>query len=326
MLIIKNQKSYTAQVAANITKSHQIIELYRHVLLVSLVIMCLLSLALSIFITRRGLKPIYLLNKGIHNVDINNLNLNLNLDRWPKELQDTVNILNNLLQRIDSSFTRLSRFSSDLAHELRTPLNNMICQTQIILSKNRTLSEYQSTLTSNLEESQSMAILLDKILFIARAKTPSQELKVQQLNFSLETRKLYDYYGLLAIDKDIELFIKGSGHVYADLELFKRAVGNLLSNAIKYTLSGGSITCSITETKDQSIICISDSGIGISPKHLPYLFDRFYRSDDSRSKNIEGLGLGLAITKSIIELHGGEIEIKSKLGHGTTIYLQFPKT
>ncbi|WP_440682576.1 heavy metal sensor histidine kinase [Cysteiniphilum halobium] len=326
MRIQQHNNTYIAQVALNVTRSEQIINLYQEVLSIALVIMFLVSLGLSIFITRRGLKPIYALNKGIDGIDINNLNLDLNLKKWPKELRDTVNILNQMLQGVNKSFTRLSRFSEDLAHELRTPLNNMICQIQITLSKNRTLTEYQSILASTLEEAQNMATLLNKMLFIARAKTPAQELQRQVINFAQEMKNLCEYYGVLAKDKEIEIVINGGGQIYVDFSLFKQAIGNLLSNAIKYTPKSGIITCSISENKNESIICISDTGIGISSKKLPHVFDRFYRTDESRSKNIEGVGLGLAIVKSIIELHHGIIRIESDLGKGTNVYLHLPKS
>ncbi len=320
----KHHVAYTIQVALNITKSDRIIAFYEEILLLTLAITFFLCLISSYIMTRRGLRPIYALNKAIHEIDVDNLNTVLANTEWPTELIDTVTVLNRLLERIKSAFERLTQFSSDIAHELRNPLNTLICQTEIELSKPRDVTEYKTLLASNLEELNKLAELFEKMLFIARAKQPTAGLKIEALSFTAEMTVIIEYYQILAKEKNIDIHFVGKGTIHADLDLFKRAVGNILSNAIKYTSASGQITITLSTDKTYSILSIQDSGIGIDEHHLEHIFDRFYRVDSARAKTIEGFGLGLAIVESIMELHGGTVSIHSEPNVGTTVLLSFP--
>ncbi|HXO94913.1 MAG TPA: ATP-binding protein, partial [Candidatus Acidoferrum sp.] len=125
-----------------------------------------------------------------------------------------------------------------------------------------------------------------------------------------------------ADDHHVKISCSGDGQLYADPDLFERAVGNLLDNALRFTREGGSIRVAVSKHNSDFEVNVSDNGYGIAAEHLPRVFDRFYRAESSRSS--DGAGLGLALVKSIVELHGGSATIHSEAGHGTTVTLRFP--
>ena len=169
-----------------------------------------------------------------------------------------------------------------------------------------------------------MASLIENILFLARAESQLPEIEKQFIDAAAEINKIVEYYQPLAEDKTIQITVTGNSNVPVNVVMFRRLMSNLISNAIKYTDINGSIGITITleaETNQINII-VSDSGIGISPQHLPRLFDRFYRVDDSRT--VSGTGLGLAIVKSIVDLHHGKIQVESSPAIGTSFIIIFP--
>jgi two-component system heavy metal sensor histidine kinase CusS len=134
--------------------------------------------------------------------------------------------------------------------------------------------------------------------------------------------KIAAFYQTIADDRHVAITCSGEGQIYADPDLFERALGNLLDNALRFTPENGSIQISVSEHDDDFEVAVSDDGCGIAPEHLPRVFDRFYRAESSRSS--DGAGLGLALVKSIVDLHGGSATIHSEIGRGTTVTLIFP--
>lgn len=230
-----------------------------------------------------------------------------------------------MLDRLQDSFTRLSQFSADLAHELRTPINNLRGEAGVALSKARTTEEYRRTLESSLEEYARLARLIDNMLFLARADgRAASHLTRSSFDARKEIEGVCEFYEALAEDRGVEVCCEGHGAVNADPVLFRQAVSNLLSNALNYTPRSGRVLFRLREHDRAFEVCVSDSGCGIPPEHLPHIFDRLYRVDSSRSQHPNGAGLGLAIVKSIMTLHEGAVEAQSTAGQGTSITLRFP--
>jgi two-component system heavy metal sensor histidine kinase CusS len=235
-----------------------------------------------------------------------------------------------MLARLEESFTRLSQFSADLAHELRTPVNNLICAADVALSRSRTPEEYKEVLESGLEEYGRLSRMIDSLLFLARAENP--ETKVQKVPFDArkEIQSVIDFYEPLSQEEGVDLATAapesntGPVTLKADVDLFRRALSNLISNALHHTPRGGRVTVSARVAGGGVEVEVADSGCGIGPEHLPRIFDRFYRADRARAHHPEGAGLGLPIVKSILDLHGGTVSVRSQLGKGATFTLRFP--
>jgi two-component system heavy metal sensor histidine kinase CusS len=228
-----------------------------------------------------------------------------------------------MLKRLDDSFTRLSQFSADLAHELRTPIANMLGEAQVALTRDRTAAEYRETVESTVAECERLSRIVDNLLFVARVDAAREPIARKQFNARAEVEKIAEFYRTVADDHHVTITCSGNGQIYADPDLFERAVGNLLDNALRFTAENGSIEITLRQGDGNFEVAISDTGCGIAAQHLPRVFDRFYRAESSRGS--DGAGLGLALVKSIVDLHGGSATIKSDVGRGTIVTLVFPK-
>lgn len=321
---IDGGKNYNVQVALDVTHEQIIIAQYRETLFYVLLCGIFLSAGLGIIVTRRGLQPLTEVTKAIREVSVSQLHERLRQKRWPQELTTLVNEFNSLLDRMEHAFTQLSQFSADLAHELRTPINNLMGETEICLSKSRSVAEYENVLHSNLEEYHKLASMIEKLLFLARAENPRTAISPVNLDLKQEFAALYDYHEAVADEQQVKLLCHGEGEIAADPILFRRAISNLLSNSLKYVQPGDEIYLRAEQTQPGYVITVRDTGPGIPKEHLNNLFNRFYRVDSARSKNSGGSGLGLAIVKSIVELHGGSVTANSQVGEFTEIVLKFP--
>ncbi|MFY9329185.1 MAG: heavy metal sensor histidine kinase, partial [Georgfuchsia sp.] len=275
----------------------------------------LLTGLLGWVVARRGLAPLREIRRNAAGITANRLNQRLSADSLPVELAEVAETLDEMLARLEDSFRRLSDFSSDIAHELRTPVSNLMTQTQVTLSKTRTLNEYHDVLASNMEEFERLSRMISDMLFLAKSDNdliiPNREL----LNLIDEVKSLFEFYEALAEEKTIVLTCSGSGLVPGDRLMLRRAISNLLSNAIRHTPTGGRIAVDVDDTGDSIVkLTVENSGKTIPPEHLPRLFDRFYRADSSRQRLSEGAGLGLAITRSIMRAHGGDAGVRSDGG------------
>ena len=281
------------------------------------------SVLLGTWVTRHELRPLSAIAKAASSISVSRLGERLNSSNLPDEVLPLAEAFNAMLARLDDSFARLSSFSSDLAHELRTPIGNLVMHNQVILSKARSVREYQQALESNLEEFDRLTRMISDMLFLAKADHGQSALKLEPLKLSQEAEAVMEFFEPLAQERHVKLDLNGDGAIVGDRLMVQRAIANLLSNAIRYTPPGNTIQIEIAETFPRGVqLNVSNPGSVIPPEHLPRLFDRFYRVDPAREKSSESSGLGLAIVKSIMSLHGGNAAVFSE-GDVTRIVLQF---
>lgn len=312
------------QIILDVSYQHNMIH-DRNKLYFALLAGTLCALLIGFLVAHRGMRSLYLLTDTAKNITATSLHQRIEPQSWPIELRPLALQLNEMLARIEESFIRLKQFSADLSHELRTPVTNLISGTEVTLSYADSKEEFRNALESNLEELHSMAQMIENVLFLARAENPQFSLQKQLLNARKEIELIFEYHAPIAEEKNIALSVQGEGELRANPVMFKRAINNIMTNALKYTETG-KIQCQIHQIDKKTVqIVISDTGIGIGDKDLPHIFDRFYRVDTSRDQRQGGgIGLGLPIVKSIIDLHHGSISVTSKLGLGTTFFLNFP--
>jgi two-component system, OmpR family, sensor histidine kinase ArlS len=241
------------------------------------------------------------------------------------ELKDLAETINEMLDRIEQSYEQQNRFVSDASHELRTPI--AVIQGYINLLY-RWGKEDKEVLNESIEaiksESENMKDLVEKLLFLARTDKNTQKLECEEFPIDelideivKETRMIDSEHKILCDKNEGILFL-------GDRKLLKQAMRVFIDNSIKYTPSGGSIKINSFQKNSSLTIQIEDSGIGISKEDLPYIFDRFYRCDKSRTKESGGNGLGLSIAKWIIGRHNGGIEVESAINVGTKIIIYLP--
>jgi two-component system, OmpR family, heavy metal sensor histidine kinase CusS len=293
----------------------------------------IVAVLLGLVLIRAGLRPLRKVASEAATVTVNRLQTRLDAKSAPRELQDLVTAVNGMLERIEDGFQRLSQFSADVAHDLRTPISNLLGQTQVTLSKPRTVEEYQSLLASNVEEFERLARMVENMLFLARADNAQVALRKVPLDIRAELLRIAEYFEGMAEERGVAIRINNDQEdaemrarkveLVADPILFRRAVSNLVVNAIRYTPPDGTIDLYFARVENEVIVSVRNPGPGIEREHLPHLFDRFYRTDPSRPDSALSAGLGLAIVQSIVHLHGGRVEVESDLGE-TVFWLVLP--
>ena len=325
-LVAINEKtggqSYTIQVAQDRSSDEELEKRFGILLGVVLVGSILASSIIAIKVTRHGLRPLGEMTRSLERIGPAHLNERVAPVGWPRELQPLAATFDAMLARLEDSFKRLSQFSADLAHELRTPVANIMGEGQVALTRERTPSEYREVIESSVVECERLSGIVDNLLFVARVDAARGSIERKLFDARAAVEKIATFYRTLAEDRHVAIYCSGEGEAYVDPVLFERAVSNLVDNALRFTPENGKIQISVTVTTAHSEVTVSDSGCGIAPEHLPRVFDRFYRADSSRSS--DGAGLGLALVKSIVDLHGGSARIESEVNRGTTVTLTFP--
>ncbi|MDQ7982121.1 heavy metal sensor histidine kinase [Paraburkholderia sp. SARCC-3016] len=244
------------------------------------------------------------------------------------ELQDLGRAFNGMLARLDESFTRLAQFSSNLAHDLRTPLTNLLAHAQVVLSRQRSAAEYREVIETSVDEYQRLSRMIDDMLFLARADSTQSAVTMRMFDAFAEASRVAGFYEPMAECASVAFDVRGAGVVYGNPLLFQRALSNLLSNALAHAPQGSTVDihCLATGNGD-TMLTVSDAGPGIEAAHRARIFERFYRTDPARhnlASGTGGAGLGLAIVRSIMQLHGGECGVESEPHVRTTFWLKFP--
>lgn len=317
-----NDHAYTLQVAQDRSSDAQVEENFALLFIAVLAGGILASALIAVVVTRRGLQPLRQMTQSFGRIGPDHLKEHIGSAGWPRELQPLAIAFDQMLTRLDDSFTRLSQFSADLAHELRTPIANMLGEAQVALTRDRTAPEYRETIESAVAECERLSRIVDNLLFVARVDAAREPIARKQFDARAAVEKIAAFYQTVADDHHVTISCGGDGQVYADPDLFERAVGNLLDNALRFTPENGSIQIALSKHDTGFEVAVSDDGCGIAAEHLPRVFDRFYRAESSRGS--DGAGLGLALVKSIVDLHGGSATIESEIGRGTTVKLVFP--
>jgi two-component system heavy metal sensor histidine kinase CusS len=322
---LRGHERRTIQIAMDTTTGNQLLTDYRSKLLIVLGGGVVVAAVLGAWVARKGMQPLARITWTVQRVTASQLNERIAGEPWPAELAELAAAFDEMLDRLENSFNRLSQFSADLAHALRTPIHNLRGEAEVALARDRTPEEYQHTLASSLEECDRLTRMIDGLLFLARADDPKSAMKRIRFEARKEMEAVREFYEALASEQQVSVACEGDACLTGDPMLFRRAVSNLLGNALRHTPPRGSVHLSIASLPDRKVeLVVRDTGCGIAPEHLPRVFDRLYRVGESPSQVPGGSGLGLAIVRSIMRLHGGTASIRSTVGQGTTVTLEFP--
>jgi heavy metal sensor kinase len=237
-------------------------------------------------------------------------------------LSDT---FNHMLERIQCLITEMKEVTDNIAHDLKSPVTRIRGLAEVTLTSGRSLNEYQSMAASTVEECDRLLGMINTMLEISEVEAGVASLTISDVDISALVEEACDLFEPLADEKDLSIEIKVPPQclLYGDKSKLQRALANLLDNAIKYTSSGGNITVFVKKDEKWVIISVHDTGIGILPKDIPHVFDRFFRADESRSE--PGAGLGLSLVRAIVHAHGGDIKVSSDPGVGSTFTVVLPQ-
>lgn len=241
------------------------------------------------------------------------------------ELAQLAEVLNDTFSRLEGAFLRQKQFTADASHELRTPIAVMISEAQTILARERNTQEYRETIEANLAMAQQMRRLTESLLTLARLEAGHDEIRSASFDLRLAVQLAAERLRPLALERNITLSMSlGPLNCTGDADRLGQVITNLLSNAIYYNREAGQVRIATRTESGMGILTVCDTGQGIPSEDLPHIFERFYRADKARSRAEGHAGLGLAITKAIIDAHRGSIEVTSELGVGTTFTVRLP--
>jgi heavy metal sensor kinase len=279
------------------------------------------------WLSRRALAPVDQITRAAQEINSNNLAKRLDVPQSGDELQRLSQTLNSMLERLETSFNRITQFTADASHELRTPLALMRTTTEVSLRTSQTVSDYREAQQEVLAELEKTSSLVEKLMLLARADAGVETLQQTPVNLADCLRDVCKDGRILAEAKQLsftediessELIVEGDSHALHRLFLI------LIDNAVKYTPTGGSITVRLMRSDNSAVAEFRDTGIGISADDLPNIFERFYRADKARSREFGGVGLGLSIARWVAEVHRGSIEVQSTPGTGSVFRIKLP--
>jgi signal transduction histidine kinase len=312
--------------AENYYNTHHLAYL-RNIILVAIVIMSLLSLYVSILFSKYVFTPVKSIANSVKEIGSQNLHMRLQASTANDEISELTVTFNNMLDRLETSFETQNNFISNASHELSTPLTSIIGGAEVTLTKDRTPQEYKEAINSILAEANRLESITRSLLLLAQTgfdgkKQKFERVRADQLLWDVkETIDNMNPSNNVQINLSLipeapeKLKIMGNAH------LLHLALANIVNNACKYS-NNKIVTLAIGTSDDCVIVSVKDEGIGIPDGEIQHIFDPFYRA--SNTKNYEGYGIGLPLARNIVRLHRGEMVVRSKLEHGTTVQLSFP--
>lgn len=289
----------------------------------------LLASLLGYWLSGRALAPVNRIIESAERIGVRNLSQRLEVPRAKDELRRLAEQVNAMLERIEASVKRITQFTADASHDLRTPLALIRTNAELALRRPRSDSEYRETLARILSTSEETTELIEQLLLLARADANVAQLKLEPTALSPLLQAVAQKAGVLAAGRGLAFshtVVPFTHALLANPPALERLLLTVLDNAIKYTLPGGRVSLGVRVENSDAIIEIADTGIGISEKDLPHVFERFYRADQARSRETRGSGLGLSIAKWIAEIHHGSIDLQSHSGQGTRVTIRLPLT
>ena len=277
------------------------------------------------FLLAKGaISPLREITDKLKRVTSENLTERVNKPDTGDEIEELAETFNTMLGRISEAFDRERTFIGDLAHELKTPLATLRSGVEISLTKNRTVSEYKNTLSETLIDINNISSTLKNILDLAWTRSDNARGKAQNLDLTKMSKELKEILEKLTLQKNLKIVsnIENNIEVLGQEDKLMRAFLNVIDNAVKFTPANGTITLSLKKEGASAIFSVKDTGIGISKKDLPNVFNRFYRG--TGTEKTLGSGLGLSIAQALVNAHQGKIMVKSKPGNGTSVSVELP--
>ena len=321
------QSRYAIQVAMSLDDAHAVLRAGRWLFLsMSMVILAGIGLS-SALLARKALHPIDRIVTRARHIGEANLGERLPHPGTRDEIGRLVETLNEMLGRLERSFEIQRRFTADASHELRSPLSRLRAELEVTLRRPRAVPEYEEALQSCLDEVQGVQRVTEELLELARIDAREKTETARPITVSeivgaavSAVMPEAERRGILVVVEDPPEVLVNAAPVAA-----KIALANILDNAVKFSPPGGDVRVVVTAGRNDAVIVVSDAGPGVSPEDVPQLFQRFYRGKASRATAVPGVGLGLAISRGLIERHGGRISVGASGDKGATFTIHLPR-
>jgi heavy metal sensor kinase len=318
-----------AQNGTVIKEVAETLALFRAYLLMFAPLVLLIAAGGGYWLSQRALAPVDAIVQTAHAISGTNLHSRLAKLNTGDELQRLSDTLNEMLERIEQAFQRVSQFTADASHELRTPIALVRTEAELALRRSRGEAEYIDSLRHILLEAERTTVLIEELLSLARADSGRETLNMQPVDLGETLRGLVADWQQVATIRNLQFRDKiaaSNAFVLGDETALRRVVNIILDNAFKYTRPPGTVELSLTQQENQAVVMVRDSGVGIAGEEQGKIFERFYRVDKARSRDLGGAGLGLSIAQWIVQQHRGSIEVESTPGQGSVFSVKLPLT
>jgi heavy metal sensor kinase len=319
---------FLIQVAVDQTAYQQLLMGLLWLLLLSIPIAVLLAAMAGHWMSGRALSPIHQITETTNSIDARSLSRRLPLQGTDDELDRLSATINHMLARIASSYDRIAQFTADASHELRTPVALIRSNAELMLMEPTDTARIERGLSEILSESDYMTRLIADLLTLARTGTEDAQIRMELFELGESICAMLPRALSQAATRGITVEFTPDEQivpVQGNQTIVERVLMIILDNAIRYTSAGGRIWISTWLSKESCGFTVRDNGIGIAPCNQAHIFERFYRVDTARTPRDGGSGLGLSIAKSLVELHGGIIQVDSAVGHGASFEVAFPR-
>jgi heavy metal sensor kinase len=302
-----------------------VLAIFRMVILNSSLLVVVLAGVGGLFLADRTLKPVERIADIARGIGESDLSRRIDI-QTDDELGRLASTLNGMIARLEEAFKKQRQFVADASHELRTPLAIIQAESSLALGKERTQAEFRKSLELVSQEVDYMSDIVGKLLLLARSDAGVEPVDLRDVDLKELLVGLSQDVEALALEKGLRFTLGSTDSltIKGDKLKLRQLFLIVLDNAIRHTPGGGSISGSLVRRNDSAVASIGDTGIGIPDEYLPFIFDRFYRVDKARSRAEGGMGLGLSIALSIAKMHGGDIEVESQVGAGTTFRIVLP--
>lgn len=280
----------------------------------------------SVVLLRRALRPVEEITGSAERISSRNLGERLPVPPSGDEFEHLSKALNRMIERLDHAFQHNRRFLADASHELRTPLTVLRGELEAMVRREDLAPDVRDTVGNLLDEVARLARLVENLFALSRLDAGEGHAEHARFDFAKLVATTSEQMCLLAEDKGLRLTCEAPAPVTVegDPARIKQVVVNLLDNAIKYTPAGGEVRLGVTARQHEAVFEVADSGIGIPREAQPHVFDRFFRVDAARSREVGGAGIGLSIVKSICTAHHGRVEVESEPGSGSRFRVRLP--
>jgi heavy metal sensor kinase len=324
---MRYENGMTAFVAYSLQDADRLLARFRRVFGVAFGAMLVSGAGLGFFISHRAMKGVHRVTRTAVGIGRGDLGLRVPVGHEGSEIEDLAVAFNEMLARIENLVKELKEVTTNIAHDLRSPIARIRGTAETALQRPETLESYREANSRIIAECDRLVGIIKTMLDMAAMDSGAMRMPQTAVDIHAVVAEACELFGPVAEDKGVALRLSHGNTaltVQGSREGLQRVVANLVDNAIKFTAAGGEVGVEVHSTQAQVSICVSDTGIGLSPENLQRIFDRFFRADSSRSS--EGNGLGLSLARSIVRAHGGEIDVASELGKGSRFTVTLPRS
>jgi heavy metal sensor kinase len=315
------------QIGQSMEADTRFIDAFNNIFVIAMVLLAALAAGVGWFMARRAVSGVEAVTRTAREISGGTLDRRVPVGTKGDEIDQLASTFNQMLGRIQALVAEMKEMSDNIAHDLKSPIARIRGLAEVTLTTGKAMEEYEHMAASTVEECDRLLDMINTMLMIARAESGVDKLMEEEVDLAALVADVCELYAPVAEDKGVSLSCRAPAprRLIGDRRMLQRILANLLDNAVKYTPSGGGVKVSVREDeKGKTLVTVEDTGVGIPPRDLPHVFDRFFRCDHSRSQ--PGTGLGLSLALALARVHQGNITVTSTLGGGSTFNLTLPRS